>query len=324
MLTLALLFYVLAYFPIWLWWPAPRHHYLPSVGLFAAGAVALMWVFERVQTRFLQALLMLGLGGVVFLFAAAGRGESRYWEQSFTAKRQMFHELEADLEGKEVLVLEDFPFLLGPAYLIGPHDANFAARLLNRSPRRGHLTGTLSSAPAPGGIFLDALIRDGHAGFRYYPAENFLVVRFASWENGRLKYQKNPAGLPYQVLSVSLAPQEGSFAIHRVRARREGGDLIVSLKLRAHVRPYEYLTAIFSFWRGDRFRQWVRVGHKGNSYILPVLLSDPGPRPRSGGFEWEQDLRLLSFPETNRVRVGFYAGHGGRNLLLGEREAPVA
>ena len=87
-LGLALLFSVASYLPIWLWYIAPRHHFLPSIGLFAGGAVCLAWFLDNLRARMAQVLVVLLLGVTIFLFAAADRGESRYWEDAFTSKKQ--------------------------------------------------------------------------------------------------------------------------------------------------------------------------------------------------------------------------------------------
>ncbi|HYM13660.1 MAG TPA: hypothetical protein VEU62_23170, partial [Bryobacterales bacterium] len=128
-LLLALLFYIAAYLPIWLWYISPRHHYLPSLGLFATGGVGLGWLLKCIRFRVIQLFLVLLFGAGTCFFAAADRGESRTWETSFTAKKQLFAEIRPDLEGKNVLALDEFPLSLGSAYLILPHDALFGPGL---------------------------------------------------------------------------------------------------------------------------------------------------------------------------------------------------
>lgn len=320
--ALAVLFSILAYLPVWLWSVATRHHYLPSIGLFAAVALCLVWIFERIRGRTARLLLVLALGAATLVLAAASRGESRFWEDAFAAKQQLFAELKPDLQGKEVLVLEDFPVYLGPAPLIyPPHDVRFAPLVLyhgslSLGPR---FLASTSSAPAPAGVFIETKSSSDPAEFRYCPTDNMLVVRFTSWENGRLTYQKNPPRpLPYQVLSAAVAPREGPFAVRRFSARREGDGVIVSLEFQANVRPHTYVAAVFSFLHGGRFYRWA------HSNLLPVLLSDPGPHPRSGGYEWIETLRLDSFPGGERIGVEFYeASRDDNPVPLGRFETAM-
>lgn len=328
LLTLALLFYVAAYLPGWLWSISPRHHYLPSVGLFAAAAVGLVWIFDRSGPRAARVFLVLALAAPTFAWAAAGRGESRFWEQAFSAKREMFAELKPDLEGKEILVLEDFPYYLGPALLISPHDARFGPQLLYGESRvvSPALHGSISSVPAPGGMFLYTHHFDGPESFRYFRNPHSLVVRFTSWENGRLKYEKNPArSLPYAFISNRTNPTHAPFAVHQLSARRQGDDTIVLLNLTAPVQPRAYLTVVFSYAHGAGFYRWSRLDREGNAIFLPVLLSDPASEPHAAGFEFGQTLRLDSFPQTDRIQAEFYqAGPDDAPVLTGRSEAVVA
>src|SRR5262249_12007802 len=88
-LIAALLFSLAAYLPAWLWHITLRHHLLPSVGLFAGGAVCLAWILEKSPSRAVPIAALLLIGAVTCVFAAAGRGESRFWEESFGAKKQL-------------------------------------------------------------------------------------------------------------------------------------------------------------------------------------------------------------------------------------------
>ncbi|MGH7754289.1 MAG: hypothetical protein ACREN5_15900, partial [Gemmatimonadales bacterium] len=208
---LGLLFWAAAYVPGWLWHLSPRTHYLPSIGLFAAVAVWMAWALEQIPLRAGRALVLAALGGLIFLFAGATRGERRYWEDAFHAKKQLFTELKRDLERAEVLVLENFPTSLGPAHLIYPQDASYAAgRFFPRSlhPR---FAGDISGVPAPGGVFLYTYAYfHGSEAFRYFPASNPLLVRFTGWEGGRMRFEKRAApAAPYEVMSSRAIPGEG-------------------------------------------------------------------------------------------------------------------
>jgi hypothetical protein len=326
LLLAALAFWGLAYFPIWLWWPAPRHHYLPSVGMFAAGAVVLAWIAARLSNRAVRAALLLGFGGLTFLTTAACRGESRLWERSYLARRQVFTELRPHLDDVEIVVLEDFPFVLGPALFVTPQDPDTWVRFLTRGvPRRGHLIGALSSAPAPGGVFTNTAYGDNPPAFEYWPTDKFLAVRFTGWRPDResVEYLVNAARLPYEVLSSSLEAAAGGSAVRRFAARREGEDLVVTLDVLGTIRAQGYLTAVFGFRERGRWQRWGRRNLDGNSVAQPVLLSDPGPQPRAGSFRWNGVLRLHDFPATDRVRIELHHTISGHNPLLAQAEVTI-
>ncbi len=310
---LALLFYVAAYLPVWLWWTSARHHYLPSLGLFAVLGVALSWILNRLPAPLARLVVVL-TAAPLLLEALADRGESRAWELAYTAKRQLFAELQARLAGQQFLALEDFPYFAGPAFLLAPHDAQFGVRLLQPRtlPLGEPFDGSLGSAPAPRGRFFRTHQLDGPEEFRYVSSQPWLVVRFLSWDHDRLRYETNPPQPPpYQLLSSRMAPWNGPFAVDHVGARRDGESLIVTLRVAAPARPGSCLAALFRFVHGPRFHPWGRPDREGNWNLQPVLLADPG----TGG-QLDQTWRLESFPLTDRLQVDFYAAAADRAPLL--------
>ncbi len=318
---LALLFYVAAYLPVWLWWTSARHHYLPSLGLFAALAVAISWILHRLPAPLARAAVVL-TAAPLLLEALADRGESRAWELAFTAKRQLFAELQARLAGQQFLALEDFPYFAGPAFLLAPHDAHFGVRLLQPRtlPLGDPFDGSLGSAPAPRGRFFRTHQLDGQEDFRYVSSQPWLVVRFLSWDHRRLHYETNPPQPPpYQLLSTHATPWNGPFTVEHVGARREGDSLLVTLRVAAPARPASCLAALFRFVHGPRFHPWGRPDREGNWNLQPVLLADPG----TGG-HLDQTWRLEPFPATDRLQVDFYEAAANRApVLLGRSETVI-
>jgi hypothetical protein len=317
LLALAVFCYVAAYLPIWVWHVSQRHHYLPSVALFAGGAAGLtaVWNHSRPPARAVLAGL-LGIG--LFALAAACRGESRYWEQSFTLKRQLFADLKPELQQADVLVLEDFPLLLGPAYFIAPQDAEYGTFLLTGRPRDQAIAGDISSSPAPAGIFLYTLSSlHGPTSFRYYATDRALMVRFTGFDNGRLVYNKNlPGTPPYQVVRSSSTPASGPFEIHRASLRREGPDAILSLAVRAGIAPGRSLAAVLSFTTIDGHSlRWSLKNRDGLPKTLPLLLGG------SGDYDLEQTLRLQDLPPARSLRLEFYEAAPDRDAApLGRAE----
>ncbi len=323
----AFLFYLAAYLPVWLWHLAQRHHYLPSLGLFAGGAACLAWIMERTSSRAARLGLVLALGGATAALAAACRGESRYWEEAFQLKKQLFAELAPDLAGKDALALEDFPDAYGPAFFLTPHDAEHAARLLHRSvPWSPRLRGDIGWTPVPGGLFLYTYTHYyNRASFRYSPASSALVARFSSIEDGRLRFEKNPPRTShYRIVASTAAPAHGAFRVDHLAARRDGDDIIVSLKLQADMPPRAYLTATLSYWEGGGFHPWGRFDRRGGLIVLPLLFSDPGPDPPAGGRAFDQTLRVHLFPGAPRLRLEFFQADRERvPSRLGQAEAPI-
>jgi hypothetical protein len=325
LLLLAAGFYAASYLPIWLWHISERHHYLPSLGLFAAGAACLAEVLHKISSRLVHSLIFLALGASACAFAAAGRGESRYWEESFAAKRQLFAEIRDDLRGKQALALEGFPLNFGPAYLLAPHDAQFGPQLFYGPsfPLGPDFSADISSAPAPRGLFFRTLVSlYGFENFRYIPTSRALVVRFSGWEAGRLRYEKNPADpAPYEILSMTIAPQAGTFAVSHFTARREPDAIVLSIAINAHLPPDSYLAALPAAFHHGEFHRWGRIERNRGLNLAPVLLSR---EPLAGGYSFREELRLYGVPAASRMQLEFFAaGRDRPPVALGRCETSM-
>ncbi|HYM12777.1 MAG TPA: hypothetical protein VEU62_18710 [Bryobacterales bacterium] len=322
---LGVLFCVAAYFPIWLWYISPRHHLLPSIGLFAAAGAALTWLLDHrsLGAKPVRVAAILFLGAVTAAFAAADRGESRLWEQSFTAKKQLFAELTPDLVRADVLVM-DFPATLGPAMFITPHDAEYAPHLLDPHSFPGRVTGPVGGVPAPGGLFIDTSTAGGPDKIRYYPTTHPLIVRFTSWENGKARYEKIAPRAPYTVTLSDPTPHAGPFAIRRATARQEAGALVLSLDLAADLAPSTYLAATLSYFHENGFHRWGRLDRFFGYEIVPVLLGEAGFHPAPGGSQWQPTVHIPGFPPTPRIRLEFFQVSRDHDpVRLGEAETAV-
>lgn len=334
---IAAAFYIAAYVPAWIWQVSPRHHLLPSAGLFAAVGVCLALITAKAPARVIRVLLLLIGGGATLAFAAASRGESRYWEESFAIKRQLLEEIKPDLAGKQALTLDAFPAYLGPAYLISPHDAGLAPRLFygRAFPLAPDFTGSIGSVPAPGGVFLHTLLSIyGANQFLFVPDAAALQVRFAGWNQGRLRFEKNPARpLPYASLesvpSSALSGGQGKdihLVVLNASARKEGGDTVVRLQLDATLPQGSCLAAIVSFGREGGFHRWGALQDAFGFNAFPVLVSiatDAGAAA-DRRHETVRTLRLHDFPETERIQLEFFAASSAHlPTALGRVEAAV-
>ena len=270
----------------------------------------------RFPSGAVRAIAALAVGATTFLAATACRGESRLWERAFVARRQMFTELRPHLTDTEVIVLEDFPFLIGPAYFVTPQDPECWVHLLTRGEaRHGHLLGALSSAPAPRGLFINTAYADGPPPFDYRATSKFLVVRFTGWHGEQAAYAINPATLPYEVTSAAVDAGSGDPGVRETTARRDGADLLVSFSAHGDSSTAGNLTAVVSFRQEGRWQHWGRRNIGGFWIAQPVILSSP---------RWTGQLRLSEFPATGEVHVELYHSLYGHNELLGRAEAAVS
>jgi hypothetical protein len=191
LIALASLFWIAAYFPVWLWHPAPRHHYLPTLGIFCTVAVLLDWIQDVLPHRVLSAAVHLGMTAIVFVCVVADRGESRYWEEAFQSKKWMLLGLRPQLQGKLGLVLDGFPMWDGPGIFITPHDAVFGLRVLMPDlSLPASFRGAVKAARSPEGIAMDPSVTLPQLAPVTLAAEKVLWLRYESWQNGVLQYSR--------------------------------------------------------------------------------------------------------------------------------------
>jgi hypothetical protein len=315
---------LLAYLPAWLWFVSPRHHYLPTVGFFAGVAVVLAALLRFFDGRLLRGVLCLAVGLVIAVEAGACRGESRFWEEGFQAKRALFAEVESDLAGKEFLVMENFPHYHGTAQLLAGSDVTYGPQLLARDPSRflTDFKGVLGSAPAPDGRFLATHVLDGRAEFVHSDGSNAVVLRFLGWDGARFRYAKNPSlPLPYDVVDTACVSQPASFAVHEARAKRQGAEVLLSLDYGINLKPDTRLAAIVNYFHWDHLEPWGEPDTRRSLIMWPVMLASPAA---AGGARCSESLRLHRFPRASPIRLDFYAtSRHGAPTLLGRSEVAV-
>ena len=317
-----LFLFVSAYIPVALWYLSPRHNFLPSVGLFACITALMDLLFFRIRVNAAKTVPLVAVGVAVFFFVAAGRGESRCWEQSFVAKRQLYTDLRGAIRGVEILVLQGFPVLLGPAEVILPHDANFGPRLVYKADEIASFrAGDVSSSPAHEGVFLNTLTRFYGEGFSYHAANNVLVVQFVKWlDNGKFSYNilgrnENPT---YRVLDSAVNDYRGGFAVDAAVITRQGPDAVLSLSVRSSLPARGHLAMTFSVGGPSGFETWGRRTPDGFLNLSPVLLDSAGSpsvgsrhldsgRKSRDGIQYKGHLLLYRFPEARKIRIHFLA-----------------
>jgi hypothetical protein len=315
---------VVAYFPAWLWYVSPRHHYLPTIGLFAAVAAMLSLLLRRLDGPFARGVVCAAAGLLIAAGAAACRGDSRFWEESFQAKRALFVEVEPDLAGKEFLVMENFP-RHGTAHLLAGSDVTYGPQLVARDPKQflTDFRGVLGSARAPQGLFLATHVLDGRETFVHSDGSNAVVLRFLGWQDGRFRYAKNPElPLPYEVLGTNCESRPGAFSVTSAAARRQGDDLLLSLEYTASLRADNRLAAIVRFFHWDHMEAWGETDTRRSLIQWPLMLASGAG---SGGLQCSETLRLNRFPKANEIHLDFYeTSRHNPPVFLGRKEVAVA
>ena len=324
-----LAFFVLTYIPVALWYVSRRHNFLPSIGLFACVA-ALVDLFFTVKLKAVRVLPAVAAGIAVVYFAAVGRGESRDWEDSFAAKRQLYNDLAEDIKGKEILVLQGFPVLLGPAEVILPHDARFGPMLVyRREDLRSFRIGDVSSSPANKGIFLRTLARFyGADSISYYESNRVLIVNFVKWsDHNTFGYtighrSDDPT---YKILDSEISGYSGPFVVASAAITPDGGNAILSIDVSSGLPAKSHFTITLTVQGSSGPEDWGTKTPEGFLNRSPVLL-EPGEVPdreSKRGIRFRGRVLLYSFPDVRRVQIHFLAlGEDGVVAHLGDWALP--
>jgi hypothetical protein len=332
-----LAFFVLTYVPVALWYLSRRHNFLPSIGLFASVAALLDLFFFVVKRKAVKALPAVAAGLAVVYFAAAGRGESRDWEDAFASKKQLYADLAEDIKGKEILVLQGFPVLLGPAEVILPLDALFGPMLVYKKDDIGSFrVGDISSSPAHQGIFLHTAARFYAAdSVSYYATNKVLVVNFVKWSgNKQFSYtighrDDDPT---YKILDCETSDYNGPFVVESAAITPEGENAILSVDVRSGLPANSHFAMTLSVQGSSGVEEWGTKTSEGFLNRSPVLLEsgeapkeaaaqlEPG-RESKQGERFKGRVLLYAFPHGGRVQIHFCAlGEQGVVAHLGDED----
>jgi hypothetical protein len=328
-------FFVLTYLPVVLWYLSRRHNFLPSIGLFACVAALVDLFFWAVRFNVFKAVPVLAAGLAVFVFAAVGRGESRNWEKSFAAKRQLYADLTENIKGSEILVLQGFPVLLGPTEVILPHDANFGPKLVYKQDDiAAFRLGDVSSSPAQEGIFINTAARFyAPDSISYYETNHLLIVSFLKWlDDNRFAYKildrhDDPT---YKILDAERSDYKGPFALDSAAIAPQGSNAVISLDVSSGLQPGSHLVMTLSVEGSSGLEEWGRRESEGFLNRSPVLLdssegSNEAGRQAGDGIHFKGRILLYGFPGDKKTQIHFLAvGEHGVTKHLSDWDIPIA
>ena len=237
----AVLFFLLAYFPVYLWFIAPRHTYLPSIGV--AGAVgivaaALLSVLRRHLGPLCAAALGLaavcGVSRVTYFLAQSVLIDKESWIVSYQARKHLYEDLGHDEKflSASLFVFESVP-LLSPfgSAMLGFQNSTEPSLMTSGATRVRLLRPFSLRAPTGDFIYVE-LYEWGKDAFVHIPRDEVYRVRYESLDREKMRFvlaETTPAPSLVTVERVEDAAAEPA-AEKEARLTRTGpGTLELSL-----------------------------------------------------------------------------------------------
>jgi hypothetical protein len=194
----AISIYILAYLPAYIWYIAPRHNYLPGIGV-ALGLAIVMSAPLEISRRILGRWGWLFAAIAVILFSAkynyqfikADLVEKLVWANSFQSRINLYSKLEQDgrLKGISTLILGEFPSVTPFGTAPFGYQPNTEVELITN----GRIKVTnLDRVIQPGisGLYIyTSAISDGLDAFRFAPWDHVLILKYHHFVGDKIGYE---------------------------------------------------------------------------------------------------------------------------------------
>ena len=193
-----IIFYLLAYLPVFIWYIAPRHNYLPSIGVAFGIAFAfnfLLWVSRLMLGKwgFLLmgwALIVISMS-FVYKFIKADLVEKQVWIASYQARKNLYYEFEksGNLRSGMALVIGGIPTITpyGSAYF-GYQPSTDVELITEGRIKLKYLDRNIQATES--GVYLLSSANDyGLNAFHHAPWVDALVLQYEGFTGERIQYK---------------------------------------------------------------------------------------------------------------------------------------
>jgi len=191
-------FYLLAYLPVYIWYIAPRHNYLPTVSIAFGVAFlfsTLIWLLNTIfrrQLNLVNSLLLIGLSTLIlYPFIKADLVQKEAWITSYQARKYFYAELTQRglLKNGFTLVLGGFPVVTpygsAPLGYAPPTEVQLFTK---GKIRIENLDKTIQ--PSASGVYVLSLANEfGLNAFRHAPWNEALVLRYKDLVGHKIDYE---------------------------------------------------------------------------------------------------------------------------------------
>lgn len=215
----AISIFILAYLPAYIWYIAPRHNYLPTIGVALSLAVVMNIPLEF-SKRLLGRWGWLVVAIVVILFSTkysyqfikADLVEKLVWSNSFQGRKNLYTELEqrGELKGISTLILGEFPSVTPYGSAPFGYQPNTEVELITNG--RIKIT-NLDRVIQPGisGVYIyTSATGDGLDAFRFAPWGHTLILKYHHLIGNNIGYEIiKPNSLKPQYEVSGASPLKG-------------------------------------------------------------------------------------------------------------------
>lgn len=194
----ALSIYILAYLPAYIWYLAPRHNYLPSIGVVLGLAIVMsapLEISRRILGRWgwLVVAIVIIIFGVKYnyQFIKADLVEKLVWANSFQSRNNLYSKLEQDgrLKGISTLILGEFPSVTPFGTAPFGYQPNSEVEVITNGRIK---VANLDRVIQPGfsGLYIyTSATADGLDAFRFAPWDHVLILKYHHLVGDEIGYE---------------------------------------------------------------------------------------------------------------------------------------
>lgn len=219
-LVLPVVFYLLAYLPVYIWYIAPRHNYLPTIGL-AFGLAFLLNALLRIsrlmigRKGFMLMGIILILTSSIYLykFIKIDLIEKQAWIASYQARKNLYTELEnlGLLKDGMSLIIGNIPTVTPFGTAPFGYQPSADVELITEGRVRIKLLDRNIQPSLSGAYVLSSANDYGLDGFRLVPWKEAFILEYKKLEGDRIIYEifdKKSHPIKYNISNVQppIAP----------------------------------------------------------------------------------------------------------------------
>lgn len=313
--------FILAYLPIYIWYLAPRHNYLPSIAVAIAIAVvcnAYLLVIQHLKYKPVRVIfvapLIIAFGYILYYFIVADLVEKKAWIASYQARKAMYFELEksGDFKGVDTLILNKFPVTTpyGSAPLGYQQNSEVAFFTQGRVLIENLVTNKQVSKT---GVYAYVQPTEhGWTAFRHARWAQTLDLEFLALNNNKIEFKKlkpNTENSFYSIVSSNEAKtsSNASFAVQKMTSKPSRFEVIIPA---VTLKSDELLTLIPYIVKDGQKRPITFINAYGAETMIPIEV--PDYRNAGGKFELALKEAMIE-PEGFQLYV---SNHNSVSRLL--------
>lgn len=327
--------FVLAYLPIYIWYLAPRHNYLPSIAVAIITAIfcnAYLYAIQYFKYRIVRLILITPLficfGYILYYFIVADLVEKKAWIASYQGRKAMYSELEkaGNFLGVDTLILNKFP--VTTPYGSAPLGYQQNSEVVFFTQGRVFIENLVTNKQvSQRGVYAYVQPNEhGWTAFRHARWAQTLDLEFLGLNNNKIEFRKLKPNTenPFYSIADSVEANQGhdpSFAVRKIASKPSRYEVtipklfLMSDELGSND---ELLTLIPYTIKEGLERPITFINAYGAETIIPIEV----PYYRWGGGKFELILKE-AMPEPQGFHL-YISNHNSVSRLLQSAEVKLS